>query len=237
MSVEIPMRLDIYQLDIKIGSRYLLNSVTISLKQHDSVLLTGRNGAGKTTLLDAISGLIKYKNGRIAIDGIIIDNIPSHKRAKLGLGRVFQSGGIFRELTVNENLSLATNNKIAKSQFLCTLHGKRTINAWQKNDSIWQLLRSAKIDSDLNKFAGSLSQGQQRFLAVLIAFLGKSKILLLDEPFSGLSNELRSLVCELLKEFTDNGGSVLIVEHEQTDVQFLTSWTIKLSGGHLELVR
>lgn len=187
------------------GGRAVVREVSFVLVQEEIVGLLGRNGAGKTTTFRMILGMVTPDSGAVAFDGTDITHLPMYKRARRGIGYLSQERSDFRKLTVAQNL-LA---------ILETLHLSRT----ERNRRANQLLDQYGLSKVRNQPADTLSGGERRKLEISRALVTQPKLILLDEPFSGVDpiavQDLQVEVRRLRKEF---GKSVLITDHnvEQT---------------------
>jgi urea transport system ATP-binding protein len=177
------------------GESVVMDDVSLAVRPGQVVSLMGRNGAGKTTLLKAIVGILKPRDGRIALDGGEITRRPSYARARAGIGYVPQGRGIFPYLTVLENLLIG----------LEPVGGKDT----GQLDEVFTLFPVLKQMS--GRTAGVLSGGQQQQLAIGRALAGRPRLLLLDEPTEGIQP---SIVEEIERVVASLGGrmAVLLVE-------------------------
>jgi lipopolysaccharide export system ATP-binding protein len=187
------------------GGRAVVREVSFVLVQEEIVGLLGRNGAGKTTTFRMILGMVTPDSGAVAFDGTDITHLPMYKRARRGIGYLSQERSDFRKLTVSQNL-LA---------ILETLHLPRSERHRRAN----QLLDQYGLSKVRNQPADTLSGGERRKLEISRALVTQPKLILLDEPFSGVDpiavQDLQVEVRRLRKEF---GKSVLITDHnvEQT---------------------
>ncbi|ADB57272.1 ABC transporter ATP-binding protein [Archaeoglobus profundus] len=167
--------------------------------------IIGPNGAGKTTLFNVISGFLKPNSGKIWFNGKDITGLRPSKIAEMGLVRTFQLLKVFKSLTVQENLSIVSDD----SRDLLELVG-----LWEKRNIV----------------AGNLSQGEMRKLGIALALAKKPKMLLLDEPFSGLSPvECESLI-EVLK---DVKTPMVLIEHKLGELFDLVDRVVVLNFGRV----
>ena len=167
--------------------------------------IIGPNGAGKTTLFNVISGFLKPNSGKVKFNGKDITGLRPSKIAEMGLVRTFQILKVFKSLTVQENLSIISED----SRELLEI-----VDLWEKRDVL----------------AGNLSQGEMRKLGIALALAKNPKMLLLDEPFSGLSPlECESLV-EILK---DVKTPMVIIEHKLGELFDLVDRVIVLNFGKI----
>lgn len=178
------------------GRSYVLQGVSITVQEGEVVALLGRNGAGKTTFLKTIMGLVRACQGRVILDGVDITALPSYRIARLGIGYVPQGRGLFPELTVLENLKTG----------MCDRRDKGSL---ERVLDLFPLLRDR-----LGQKAGTLSGGEQQALAIARALLQKPRILLLDEPTTGLMPLIVERLKEVIRELNSRGIAILLVEEK-----------------------
>ncbi len=196
--------LEVKNVSKRFGALVALQDVTIEAN-HECVGIIGPNGAGKTTLFNIISGFLKPNSGRIIFNGKDITGLKPSKIAQLGLIRTFQLLKVFKTLTVYENIKVVTDEPKDVLEL---------VDLWHKR----------------NVLAGNLSQGEMRKLGIAIALAKNPKMLLLDEPFSGLSPmECRSLM-EVLKEL-EKEIPMILIEHKLGELFDLVDKVFVLNFG------
>ncbi|HEX4795640.1 MAG TPA: LPS export ABC transporter ATP-binding protein [Humisphaera sp.] len=182
------------------NGRTVVDEVSFVLAQQEIVGLLGRNGAGKTTTFRMILGMVVPESGAVAFDGYDITHLPMYKRASRGIGYLPQERSDFRRLTVWQNLQA----------ILETL----PINRAERNRRANQLLDQYGLLKNRNQRAETLSGGERRKLEISRSLVTDPKLILLDEPFSGVDpiavEDLQTEVRRLKNEF---GKSVLITDH------------------------
>jgi lipopolysaccharide export system ATP-binding protein len=192
--------LEVTKLVKSYSGRTVVNDVTFLLRQREVVGLLGRNGAGKTTTFRMILGMVEPDSGAVAFDAVDITYLPMFKRARLGIGYLSQERSDFRRLTVFQNL-------IAILETLNLSRRQRI----QRADA---LLDQYGLTRQRNQKADTLSGGERRKLEIARALVTDPKLILLDEPFSGVDpiavEDLQVEVRRLKDEF---GKSVLITDH------------------------
>ena len=205
-----------------------VHGVSFSVRQGEVLTLIGANGAGKTSILRAISGLVPYE-GTITFAGRDLRGVPAHRIVGLGMAHVPEGRGIFGNLTVRENLRLAT---------------------WQRRDrgaieeDLARVLQIVpRLGERLDQVSGTLSGGEQQMLAVGRALMTRARLLLLDEPSMGLSPRLVREIFAVIAEINRAGTTVLLVEqnanmalHVATRACVLETGLITLSGSASELL-
>ena len=189
--------LELSDVDGFYGRSRALQSVSLSVREGEFLTVLGRNGVGKTTLLRTILGLMSRCSGSIRLDGAEINSLPTHARARAGLGYVPQGRGILPNFTVRENLLLGT---------FAAEKPARTIP-----DHIFELFPTLK--EFLGRRGGNLSGGQQQQLAIARALLSEPKILLLDEPTEGIQPNIVEQIEDVLIDLNRKHGlAVILVE-------------------------
>ena len=179
--------------------RRVVNGVTISVDAGEIVGLLGPNGAGKTTTFNIIVGLIKPESGVVKFQDRTITRLPMHKRARLGIGYLTQEPSVFRKLTVEENiLAILETCEVSEQE--------RAVRLKYLLDEL-DLAPLAK-----NK-AYTLSGGEKRRLEITRALVTSPKLLLLDEPFSGIDPIAVYEVQKIVRRLKERGLGILITDH------------------------
>lgn len=189
--------LEVKDLAISYGNIKAVKGISFNVKEGEIVTLIGANGAGKSSTLRAISGLIPYK-GDIVYGGLNLKSTPADKIVALGIAQVPEGRGIFGNLTVMENLKLATWSRKDKSQLT---------EDYQRIFKIFPRLEERR-----GQLGGTLSGGEQQMLAVARALMSKGKVMLLDEPSMGLAPVLVREIFKILREINQAGTTILLVE-------------------------
>ncbi|MCD9120789.1 ABC transporter ATP-binding protein [Cupriavidus sp. UGS-1] len=185
--------LDVQAIHGYYGKSHVLQGVSLAVGEGELVTLLGRNGAGKSTTLKAIAGVVPPRGGRVLFRGNDIAGLPPHRIAAQGLCFVPEHRGIFKLLTVEENLKL----------------GARRDSPWQLDDvyRIFPRLRERRRNSGAN-----LSGGEQQMLAIARALMNHPRLLMLDEPVEGLAPVIVEEIVAQLKLIKAAGVPILLVE-------------------------
>ncbi|MBK8181814.1 MAG: ABC transporter ATP-binding protein [Candidatus Competibacteraceae bacterium] len=220
--------LDVRDLVVTYDGIKALQGVSFSVGSGEIVTLIGANGAGKTSILRAISGLVGYK-GSIQFEGQDLKRVPAHRIVALGIAQVPEGRGIFGNLTVLENLRLATWQRTDKSE----IEGDY--------ERVFQTF--PRLKERQNQASGTLSGGEQQMLAVGRALMSRGRLMLLDEPSMGLSPRLVQDIFRIIQEINKAGITILLVEQNAnmalriaSRAYVLETGSIILSGAGRELL-
>jgi len=175
------------------GKSHILQGVSLTLQQGTVVTLLGRNGAGKSTTLKTIAGVIAPKAGAVRFGGRDIAGLPAHKIAAMGVCLVPEHRGIFKLLTVEENLKL----------------GMRRDSPWQLED-IYRIF--PRLKERRRNGGGQLSGGEQQMLAIGRALMNHPRVLMLDEPVEGLAPVIVEEIVAQIQSIKRAGVTILLVE-------------------------
>lgn len=192
------MIIEVKNLSVSYGGIKALTDVSISINKGEIVSIIGANGAGKSTLMRTISGLVKPDSGSIVFDGKEIVGMPPHKIAEMGISHVPEGRGIFYNLTVMENLQLATS----------VLKSKKNLK--DEYDKVFQLF--PRLAERKKQLAGTLSGGEQQMLAMARGLIMQGKVMLLDEPSMGLAPNLVDMIFQVISKINQDGTTILLVE-------------------------
>ncbi|RYX99348.1 MAG: ABC transporter ATP-binding protein [Bradyrhizobiaceae bacterium] len=187
--------LDIQNLDTGYGRSQVLFGATLSVPWRGGVAILGRNGAGKTTLMKAIVGELPVLGGSISLDGRDVGKLPTEKRIRQGIGYVPQEHAVFAKLSVRDNLAV----------------GALTNRDSDAVDRVLEIF--PKLGQRLDQFAGTLSGGERKMLAIGRALLSNPKILLLDEPTEGVWIGVIEEITERLVTLAQEIAVVIVEQH------------------------
>jgi branched-chain amino acid transport system ATP-binding protein len=200
---------------VNIGKAAILHEISLQVQPGEIVGIIGPNGSGKTTLLNAISGFANITDGSVLYREEDITRMKPYRRANLGLGRSFQNAGVFRDMTVEENLMIAIE-QVKKYPWWWKFSKKFV----KKTDRIIEeALESVDLSGHKKSLAGVLSGGQLRLLELLRLGLSEGDLLLVDEPTAGVAPAMKKTLSATIRGLLkDDKRSILIIEH---DLKFL----------------
>ena len=217
-------------LGLVIGGATIVADVGLEVREGELLAVIGPNGAGKTTLFNLVSGLLRPTTGRVELDGVDITAKAPFRRTRLGLGRTFQVSNVFPLLSAHENVRLAAEAALGGTLRIWR-RAARVREAGERAD--WALDRVGLTTRRLVT-AGLLSHGDKRKLELAMVLAGRSRVILLDEPFAGVSMEDVPELIELIRSVhVDEGATVLMVEHHMEVVTGLAQRIAVLHHGSL----
>ena len=192
------MLLDIKNIDVLYDDFQVIWDVSINVDKAEMVALLGPNGSGKSTILNTISNLVEHKKGTINFENNLISNIPTYRRTELGISHVLERRRVFPHLTVKQNLLLGAWHPKAKDELSNSL------------EKIYKIF--PKLETRSNQLAKTMSGGEQQMLAIARGMMGLPKLLMVDEPFLGLSPMVMKDLIKIFKNIVKEGISILFVE-------------------------
>jgi branched-chain amino acid transport system ATP-binding protein len=224
--------LEISGLTKSFGGLKAVNGVSFNVDPGEIVGLIGPNGAGKTTMLRLLTGFHRPEGGRVIFEGQDIAGLRPERAAKLGIIRTFQETSVYLQFPVFLNITIGTYLR-SKAGFIDSLldtkHSrKKKASGAHTVDEIIKLLR---LSGFTHEPAMNLPHGYQRRLGIAIALACEPKLLLLDEPFSGMNPEEVRLLIEDLKTIHERGIALVLVEHQMKAVMSLCDRVVVLNFG------
>jgi len=194
--------------DVKVTIKgfIILRGINLEVPSSGLVGLVGRNGAGKTTTLKSIMGIMPVSSGRIQLDDDDLMEVPGHKRARLGIGYMPEERRLIPSLSVKDNILMPAwasgrEGEGERYEYICGL--MPDVRTWA------------------DRKANQLSGGQQKYVALARSLMNGDKLLLLDEPFEGLSPGLGMRLGETIQDIAKEGLSILIAESDDKRLDFL----------------
>ena len=193
--------------------------------------LIGPNGAGKTTFFNLLTGFDRPDTGSWTMDGVNLCNLNPHQVARRGVVRTFQLTKALSKMSVLDNVKLGASNQT----------GERILSSllrftWRKQESAitaraQEMLARFKLDTKADDMAGSLSGGQRKLLEMARALMTDPKVIMLDEPMSGVNPALTQSLLEHVKSLRDEGMTVVFVEHDMDVIRDISDWVVVMAQG------
>lgn len=222
--------LEIKNLTMRFGGLTAVDDLSFRVKQGTIHGLIGPNGAGKTTTFNMISGFYTPTSGNVLYQGKSISGLPMHQVARAGVVRTFQHSTLFAELTVLENALIGTHMKFPPN-IVAAIFGQDKRAKQQAHERAHTALEFFGLTQLAHEKAGDLSHGHQRALGMAVAYASDPKIILLDEPFTGMNPEETRQMMELMRDLKSNGITILIVEHDMQAIMGLCDQITCMSFG------
>jgi branched-chain amino acid transport system ATP-binding protein len=190
--------LEVHDIEVYYGMIQAIKGLSFEVNEGEVISLIGANGAGKTTILHTITGLLQAKKGHIIFEGKDITKTPAHKIVSMGMAHVPEGRRVFAELSVLENIKMGAYTRKDKNEI---------------QESIEMVYRRfPRLEERKNQLAGTLSGGEQQMLAMGRALMSKPRIILMDEPSMGLSPIFVNEIFDIIREVSEAGTTVLLVE-------------------------
>ena len=226
------MILEVDELSRRFGGLVAVDKVSFRVDDAEILGIIGPNGAGKTTVLGAISGFYPPSGGKVSFQGKDITGWKAHRVSRLGIGRTFQSSVLFMALPVIDNVFIAghLNYQTAIWKRLLRLpSATREEQALRREGE--QVLDQMGLGDYKTELTKNLPHGHQRILGICIALVGKPKLLLLDEPLTGMNaNEIQTTT-QLIRGIRDSGVTIVMIEHNMEAVMSLCERIVVLDQG------
>jgi branched-chain amino acid transport system ATP-binding protein len=224
--------LSVDSLSKQFGGLSAIDGLNFSVEEGEIRGLIGPNGAGKTTTFNVICGFYAPTTGSIVYQDRDISGMRPSAIAELGLIRTFQATTLFHEFTVLDNVLVGCHLR-ARQGFLATLLGAGRSREAAAVDKAMQVLDFFGLSERRDELAMSLPHGLQRTLGMAVALAAEPRLLLLDEPFTGMNPEETRQMMELVRRVRDQGVTILLVEHDMQAVMGLCEKITVLNFGKM----
>ncbi|WP_296997013.1 MULTISPECIES: urea ABC transporter ATP-binding protein UrtD [unclassified Thalassospira] len=216
-------------LSVSFGSMRAIDGLSMLIKYGEVRAIIGPNGAGKTTLLDIITGKTRPDDGVVALNSKVdLLAMSDVKVALAGVGRKFQKPSIFEALSVANNLRLALRNSDAG-----TINEMFRSPSSDEKDRMEQVLETIGMKDLVDRPAGVLSHGEKQWLEIGMLLLQEPKVLLLDEPVAGMSDEETERTVELVSSLRSPDRAVVVIEHDMSFVEKIADVITVLHEGRV----
>ncbi|MDO5338069.1 MAG: ABC transporter ATP-binding protein [Eubacteriales bacterium] len=213
--------LEIKDIEVYYGMIQALKGVNFQVNEGEVIALIGANGAGKTTTLQTITGLLRAKKGKILFDGQDITKVPAHKIVTMGMAHVPEGRRVFANMSVLQNLRMGAFTRKDQKEIEETL------------EKVYK--RFPRLKERQSQAAGTLSGGEQQMLAMGRALMSKPRIILMDEPSMGLSPIFVNEIFDIIKEVSESGTTVLLVEQNAKKALSIADRAYVLETGKIVL--
>jgi branched-chain amino acid transport system ATP-binding protein len=224
--------LEIQGITKRFGGLTAVNSVTFSVEKGAILSVIGPNGAGKSTLFKLISSFVTPTSGRVIYEGQTMTGLPPHEVARRGVVRTFQETTIFKEMTALQNVIVAHQLRCRASS-LGIYFSSAVARADEERfrNSATEILGYLGLSAVQEMVARNLPHGHLRALGIAVAMAAEPKVLLLDEPFSGMNIEETDAAVGLVRGLRERGVTVVLVEHDMSAVMRISDKIVVLNFG------
>ncbi len=224
-----PSILEVVEVSKTFGTVTAADKLNVAVAPGEVVGIVGANGAGKTVFVNMITGYEKPSSGKIVFEGRDITPLPPRDITRLGISRSFQVSQVFPSMKVSENLLMALSiHRNSDRALLKNIRQPALIEA------VDDLLDRFGLSRDRDRPAHELSQGARKLLDIAMAFVGRPRVLMLDEPTSGISTEEKfEFMTRVMGALTLEKATVLIVEHDMDIIQRFVSRVLAFAQGRI----
>ena len=210
--------LEVKDLQVYYGVIQALKGISFHVNQGEVIALIGANGAGKTTTLQTLTGILSPKSGSIVFEGKDLTRTPAHKIVEMGMAHVPEGRRVFADMSVYENLLLGAYTRKDKAESLAGVYK-----------------RFPRLEERKGQRAGTLSGGEQQMLAMGRALMSKPRIILMDEPSMGLSPIFVNEIFDIIREVSESGTTVLLVEQNAKKALSIADRAYVLETGSITM--
>mgnify|MGYP000156194058 FL=1 len=213
--------LEVKDLQVYYGMIQALKGISFHVNQGEVIALIGANGAGKTTTLQTLTGILSPKSGSIVFEGKDLTRTPAHKIVEMGMAHVPEGRRVFADMSVYENLLLGAYTRKDKAEIAESLA------------SVYK--RFPRLEERKGQRAGTLSGGEQQMLAMGRALMSRPRIILMDEPSMGLSPIFVNEIFDIIREVSESGTTVLLVEQNAKKALSIADRAYVLETGSITM--
>ena len=224
--------LDVQGITKRFGGLTAVNNVSFSVEKGAILSVIGPNGAGKSTLFKLISSFLTPTSGRVNYHGHTITGLAPHEVARRGVVRTFQETTIFKEMTALQNVIVAHQLRCrASSLGIYFSSAAARADEERFHESATEILDYLGLSTVKHMLARNLPHGHLRALGIAVAMAAEPKVLLLDEPFSGMNIEETDAAVKLVQGIRDRGVTIVLVEHDMSAVMRISDKIVVLNFG------
>ena len=213
--------LEVKDLQVYYGVIQALKGISFHVNQGEVIALIGANGAGKTTTLQTLTGILSPKSGSIVFEGKDLTRTPAHKIVEMGMAHVPEGRRVFADMSVYENLLLGAYTRKDKAEIAESLA------------SVYK--RFPRLEERKGQRAGTVSGGEQQMLAMGRALMSRPRIILMDEPSMGLSPIFVNEIFDIIREVSESGTTVLLVEQNAKKALSIADRAYVLETGSITM--
>jgi branched-chain amino acid transport system ATP-binding protein len=224
--------LEVQGLTKEFGGIRAVNDLTFRVAEKQIKSIIGPNGAGKTTLFNLLTGLLAPTRGKISFLGREISGMKPHEIADIGVSRSFQNVEVFDNMSVLENVMLGRHCRTSCGAVSIAVRAKRAIKEERQiREAALERIELVGLEADLDSSPASLPFGKRRLVEFARALATSPKLLMLDEPASGLNIRETEQISELICKIRDSGITIMLVEHDMSVVMEISDEVLVMDYG------
>lgn len=225
--------LEAKNITMQFGGLKAVDNLSFQIGQGELVGLIGPNGAGKTTVFNMLTGVYRPTEGEVHFNGNVLNGLRPYQVSRQGLARTFQNIRLFKELSVLDNVMIASDQHVNYGIFDAVALSERYRTSEKKSvNEAMQLLSIFNLDKKSQQIASTLAYGEQRKLEIVRALASRPKMICLDEPAAGMNHhETHGLMETIAKIRKDFGLTVLLIEHDMKLVMGICERIVVLDHG------
>ncbi len=216
----------------RFGGLVALKNLNLEINEGEIRGIIGPNGAGKTTLFNVISGVYKPNEGEIIYNGTRIDGLPVNRIVKMGIVRTFQRTALYHDFSVFRNVLVARHLHIKENIVNAFLGISKRVVEMNAKKAL-EILEFVGLLPYKDELAKNLPHGFQRALGIAIALAAEPRLLLLDEPLTGMNPSEKKHMLNLIKQLNNQGITIMLVEHDMKSVMEICNYISVLDFGEL----
>ena len=216
------------------GAIHVADRVSFSIDEGEILGVIGPNGAGMTTVVELITGFLTPDEGRVLLDGRDITNLSPDRRSRLGLGHSFQDSRLFGSLTVEDVLKVALDQTMATRDPVAAALGFPDVRRAEDRltRQVDELIGGLGLDAYREKFVSELSTGTRRIVDLACQAVGSPRVILFDEPSSGIAQREAEALGPMLEQIRDDtGASLLVIDHDMAVLASICDRMVALDLG------
>lgn len=228
--------LEVDRVSLSFGGIAALSEISMTVQERSITAVIGPNGAGKTSFFNVVSGFYRPSAGAVRFDGNEILGLPAHARSKLGISRTFQNIALFEGMTVLENIKLGAHAHLRANVFSGSIYlGPAKREEDELTDRIdREVLSFLELDTIRDREIEGLPYGMQKRVELGRALVTRPRLLLVDEPFSGMTrSEKEGMANFIRRSVSEWGATILLIDHDMEMIMGLSDYVAVLNFGKL----